>query len=427
VTRALARACAVWLAFTAPARAAEYDFGDWKLDLAGSLRELVTSTRELDVHDAFPGFTGSFSLGNSPSLLATTRARVDFQARYGEHWSGQLVYDHELFLGSGRRALGFRVAEKLGAPTWLDLDRTLVDSGDATWRHLLYRGWLRYETDSFEVTLGRQRIALGRGRLWNPSDVFNPIPPLAIEADQRIGVDAALARAHLPAGFGLSAIVAPERNLSGYRTRSALRLELSRRQLDAALMVARLGPDSLLGADFALDLAGAGLRGEATETWRDDGSHFPQVVGSVDYTFPLGESLYVLVEHFYNGNLIRRDSLAKELLALPKDALQRITPNEGVASLASRIEPLSTSRLATVSRNLTGVELGYDLTPLLRADVLWIHDWLGPSEAVFPSVTWSVRSDLEISAGVQLFSGAGGGGEYGGLPPLYFLRLDAYF
>ncbi|MFB3099474.1 MAG: hypothetical protein ACE1ZX_05510, partial [Acidimicrobiia bacterium] len=59
---------------------------------------------------------------------------------------------------------------------------------------LLYRGWVRYEGRSFDVTLGRQRIPLGRARLWNPTDLFNPIFPLAIEGDQRIGQDAVVAR-----------------------------------------------------------------------------------------------------------------------------------------------------------------------------------------------------------------------------------------
>jgi len=64
---------------------------------------------------------------------------------------------------------------------------------------------------------------------------------------------------------------------------------------------------------------------------------------------------------------------------------------------------------------------------LLRADLTYIQDWQGPSEALVPSVTWSARSNLELAIGVQLFGGNHGAGQYGGLAPLWFFRGDVYF
>jgi len=62
-----------------------------------------------------------------------------------------------------------------------------------------------------------------------------------------------------------------------------------------------------------------------------------------------------------------------------------------------------------------------------RAGRLWVHAWSGPSEAVAPSLVGSLRSDLELAAGVQLFGASDGAGQYGGLPPLWFVRADVYF
>jgi hypothetical protein len=412
VTRA-ASALALWLALAAgAARAVELDAGEFKFDLTGNLREVLTDTRAVDASDVFPPPGRAFSLGESASLLSTTRLRIGLEGRYGDHWSGQLVYDNELYLGSGRDSLAFRTANALGSPTFLDLDQTLVDSDDATWRHLLYRGWVRYQNDDFDVTLGRQRIALGRGRLWTPSDIFNFIPPLAVEADQRIGVDSLLARAKLADGLWAEVIAAPERH--DHHPRSALRLELGRRQLDAAVMVAKIDRDYLFGADFATNLADAALRGEITETWHQQGKATLQAVLSLDDTLPLGTGLYVLVEHFYNQNVVRHASVAEALRG-----------DLGLQGLALRFAPLP--QLVTFVRNQTGFELGYDLTPLLRADLLWLHDWNGPSEALVPSITWSARQNLDLSLGVQLFGGNSGTGEYGGLAPLWFLRSDVYF
>jgi hypothetical protein len=419
VKRAAWIASLAFLAFAPAARAAEFDYGDWKLDLTASVRELVTTGRDQRTDDVFPAPDGTFSLGVSPSLLAQTRARIDLQARYQKRWSAQLTYDHELFLGTGRKALAFALADERGRETWIDLDRTLADTSDVTWQHLLYRGWVRYEGDDVELTAGRQRIALGRARLWNPTDLFNPIPPLAIEGDQRIGVDSVVGRARVLDDLWLVAIVAPQDRDDLYR--SALRLELSRRSIDAALMFARIETDSVVGVDFATNVGDAALRGEGTWTFHASGGHTTQLVASLDHTFALGTGVYALVEHFYNGNTFERDALRRALEALPP-----LTREQGL-SLLTQSGVLPASELVTSSHNQTGFQLGYDLTPLVRADLLWIHDWEGPSEALFPVLSWSARQDLELSLGAQFFVGEAGKGNYGGLDPLFFVRCDLYF
>lgn len=53
----------------------------------------------------------------------------------------------------------------------------------------LYRAFLSYQTDRSTVTLGRQRIPFGVGRIWNPTDVFNPINILSMEPEEREGTD----------------------------------------------------------------------------------------------------------------------------------------------------------------------------------------------------------------------------------------------
>jgi len=419
--RSAARALALALCALAAggASAHEFDFDDWKFDFKSTLTELLTVNRELRLR--FPDASDPNALPvlqEAGSLLSTTRLRLELQGRYGDHWSGQLVYDNEFFLGSGRNALAFQAANQLGEPTWLDLDQDIVDSGDLTWRHLLYRGWVKYANDDLEVVLGRQRIALGRGQLWTPTDIFNEIPPLAVEQDQRVGVDSVLARVRLVDGLWAAAIFAP-----GYKDvfpRSAVRLELSERAVDAALMFAKIDTATLIGGDFATNLGDAALRGEVTETWyasRDVGTNPKlQAVLSLDYTFPLGTGLYALVEHFYNQIVVDRSSALAALSA------PGLTPDSGLRLFAAQCAP----QLVTIARNQTGIQLGYDLTPLLRGNFLWLHDWNGASEAFVPSLVWSPTDYLELSAGVQVFRGSKTS-QYGGLPTLWILRADVFF
>jgi hypothetical protein len=200
--------------------------------------------------------------------------------------------------------------------------------------------------------------------------------------------------------------------------RGALRLEVSRTEFDAALMAGRFGRDWVLGADGAANLGGAAGRFEATWSDLERGPRIWQVVASVDYTFPLGSGLYGLVEHFYNENLIEADALDRALLGLPREALLDL--------LGEAQTPLL-DRLATRVRHQTGVQVGYDLTPLVRADFLVLWDWRGASAALAPALTWSARASLSLSLGAQFFVGSQEDSEYGDAANLLFARLDFYF
>ena len=55
-------------------------------------------------------------------------------------------------------------------------------------RFYLYRVYTEFKKDKSNLTLGLQRIAFGVGRLWNPTDTFNPIDALSVEPQERPGV-----------------------------------------------------------------------------------------------------------------------------------------------------------------------------------------------------------------------------------------------
>ena len=154
----------------------ELDYGDWKLD---SQREPARARhdrpRAARRRSSFPAPRRHVLAARVAEPALDRRAlRIELQARYGDHLSAQVIYDNEFFLGTGRQSLAFALADERGATTWLDLDRTIVDSDDAHLAHLLYRGWLRYEGDDVEVTArppahrARPRAALEPDRPLQP-------------------------------------------------------------------------------------------------------------------------------------------------------------------------------------------------------------------------------------------------------------------
>ncbi len=53
----------------------------------------------------------------------------------------------------------------------------------------IYRAYLSYMDEKNIITIGKQRIPFGVGRVWNPTDIFNPIDATAIETDEREGIE----------------------------------------------------------------------------------------------------------------------------------------------------------------------------------------------------------------------------------------------
>ncbi len=399
---AVAALCA---ALAAPAFAVELDRGDLRMELGGEVRTLYTLTRALELDDFLVGSTT-----RSDSWLLLTRLRFDFEAVWRDQLYAEVVYDVEGRTGTGLDTVRFEVAKEIGTLTWLDWDRSFSDHSDFYGQHLIYRAWLRYERERSDLTIGRQRSPLGRARLWNPTDLFNPIFPLAIEGDQRIGVDSLVARWEPFDEFWGVVLWAPQDDPDEHK--GAFRLEVVRPQIDAALMVGSFARDWVFGFDFARNLGDAAIRGETTFTHPDRGHRFWQAVFSIDYTFPIGNGLYALAEHLYNENLLPSDPA---LIPLAPSVVEIALQQTG------RLD-----RITTIARHQTALELGYEFNPLVRTDLLGIYDWNGESVAFFPVLRLALYDDLIFSLGAQLFLGQGGT-EYGDAANLYFAQLDLYF
>jgi hypothetical protein len=181
------------------------DPGVASLELSGSLRELFTLTNGTDRDDfaeaasaggaacvqvlLFPDCPAFREVGGRDVWTSLTRLRLRLDARASERLSAVVVWDQEVragILDTFESSLGDGFAFR----RFLDLEDEILDREHVGWRQLLYRAYAFYESPKVEVTVGRQRLAWGVGRLWNPIDRFNAIGPLAIEQDQSQGVDA---------------------------------------------------------------------------------------------------------------------------------------------------------------------------------------------------------------------------------------------
>jgi hypothetical protein len=446
-------ACVLLAATPASAREL-WSAGEFSLGFSGSVRELAVVTRGTDAEDfeealkqdsaqclldppeppedcidAFPYFSAFDEVGQTRVFTSLTRLRLGLDLRAGPHVSAEVVYDNELLAGT-LNTFEAEAGDAFGRPPYLNLQGGR-SSEHVRWSHGLYRGYLLFESRHFEGVIGRQRVPWGVGRLWNPIDRFNAIRPLALQSDQSAGIDAVLARWLVNGFTSLEAVFAPGHHREDHWY--ALRLHGVAWNVDYSLMAGVFDEAPTAGLDLAANLGDAAGRLEVVyanprrAVWPVESARpyevpdFWQVVVSVDYLFDVGDGLYALVEYLYNGNALGFGrGKAGPLLPF----FERTEEDPFVDVISS--DRFGGSQVVTRSGHLTGLELGYDLTPELRADLLVLADWDGLSATWFPRLRYSPLDWMELTLGAQLPHGRRlsefGSGEF-----LGFLLADLFF
>lgn len=437
--------------------------GEASLELTGSVREVFVATQGTDagrfaerVVETLPAPTclqaARFAdctafdvLGRRDLWQSLTRARTRLDWRASPHVSGSLAYDHELLTGildSFEADFGRRLATEPFFDLEGDVDLLGVreEGHRVRWRHVLYRGFLRVETRRVELVVGRQRIPWGVGRLWNPIDRFNAIPPLAIEGDQSPGVDAVDLKLRASGFSFLELAWAPA---DGPNDLYAARWHGVFRDVDYSLVAGFFEEAWTFGGDLATNLGGAAARLElvyadpSRKHWPLDRAEpvgvdaYFQVVVSLDYNLDVGSGLYLLVEHFYNGNAtgFGRGNVGglEAFFESTAEAPPGTPPGlPGPYPTAGSLDRFAGNRVVTAARHQTGFQAGYDVNTVVRANLLVLYDWNGTSAAFLPSLTITPLGSLELSLGAQLFAGSKRS-QYGEAERLFFLVAEWFF
>ena len=87
---------------------------------------------------------------------------------------------------------------------------------------------------------------------------------------------------------------------------------------------------------------------------------------------------------------------------------------------------LLAGRTLTLATRYAGLFAGYDITPLLKWTTYFVLNADDHSRALDTRLVWSLRSDVDLTAGVQRFAGSAGS-EYGSLHNAALLQLQWFF
>jgi len=218
-----------------------------------------------------------------------------------------------------------------------------------------------------------------------------------LEREERPGVDALLVEHKMGDVSRVSMVYAPQRPRA--EASRAVYWHGNRSGVDFSIVAGKFRGDRLLGGEIATQIGNAGLRGEWTYLSPAGAGNFQRALLGVDYAFP--NTLILGAELYYNG---------------------AGTSDPRRYDFAS----LMTGRVQNVGQRYLGVFASYEITPLLKTNHYFVANLQDGSRYFAPGLTYSVRTNIDWTIGMQSFSG-GMNDEYGRFNNVYFTQVQWFF
>jgi hypothetical protein len=336
-----------------------------------------------------------------------TRLRLRPELRL---WEGaSLRLEHEVDMLFTTQSMLFAPSGTMSNRQVMDLGWQLIEGEHVSLKHHVDRLSIRQNFSRGSIVVGRQRIQWGSGRIWNPTDLFNPINPASFDKIEKDGADAVSAKLYLGTFTDVQAVVnfrrargqragvgAPDSTNVGFRFRS------NYAEFDIAVMGGYFDRRLILGGDLAGNLFDAGVRAEAV--YVGDGEHrvnssYLRIIVGADYQFT--PALYGLIEYLYNGEG-HSETENYELLRLFQGEILNV---------------------GTKYLYLGG---NYMLHPLVVANFGLMGNLVDGSGFVSLVTGWSTSDNSTISAGMLLPFGSEPG-EFRNYPATLYLKGELYF
>ncbi|MFZ5446390.1 MAG: hypothetical protein ACOZQL_40760 [Myxococcota bacterium] len=176
------------------------------------------------------------------------------------------------------------------------------------WRvdHNLDRLALKLGLPFGDLTIGRQVLSWGTGRLWNPTDVLSPFPPTVVDREVRRGFDAVRLAVALGDVTQLDLLWLPQQVAED--NGAVARFQTNVLGWDGSVSVGKYVRDLVIGADLVGDVGPVGVHAEGAYTLElrglgtgrvDVGEHFFR--GVVGAEARPHEKVLVMLEYSYNG------------------------------------------------------------------------------------------------------------------------------
>ena len=337
--------------------------------------------------------------------MTSINNRLDFRWNPAKSFSMQI---------GARNIFNFGQQVQLYYPDYADFATIEEGFFDLTWLWVsdtsfyfysnIDRANVKLKKGNFESTIGRQRVNWGINLVWTPNDIFNTFNYFDFDYIERPGCDAILLEyfTGTTSSFQFGFKVDHDDKIT-----SALMYRFNRWNYDFKAFGGVMTEDLVLGAGWSGDIKGAGFTGEAS--YFHPYEHFSDSSGvleaslSMNYTFK--NSLFINSSYLYNSAGTKGPAGYGTLLSLYGDL---------------------TAKNFTLAMHSIYADMGYPITPLIRADLACIFNPNDKSGFFGPSFDFSLTNNLSFFIIGQVFWGDDLT-EFGDYGSLYYMRLKWNF
>lgn len=313
-----------------------------------------------------------------------------------ENWFANVIADIDNYYGESYiDSNEYEFFRTISADTPLDTETQAKNYGKGEIFGRIHRFNVGYTDEKNSIVLGLQKISMGVGRIWTPTDLFNPRNPLALEPDQIYGT------------YALSYTYALDKL-------SEVMGVVAKRQDDSYKYAGRIKGNVDVG-DIALDVFSSNdaqmiayeIEGNVFDTgieWRSEGGYFKdklldkafyQAILGLDYGFVNG--LTVMTEWIHSSKTYTFEEV--------------YTYQEST---------LSNNRF--FSKDYLGASAYYDFNLLYNGSASIIFSPEDQSSYIAPILTYSISDDASLALGAMLYGG-NSQSEFGRVENSYYLRF----
>ena len=367
-----------------------------KFSFKGHFKNLFTykTTDNFAVKTTSPPY---YEINSKRLITDLKRIRLSPEFKYSDFLTVHIDYDNEIILSNFNRSITFdnywRVSEYNDL---FDMSWEPHYSEDVLYRTKIHRAYMKLVLSDFTITLGRQLIRFGSGRLWNPLDIMNPISPTFVEgAEDQKGTDALKVDYYFNDTTELTFVYDQKlqndrySDTEGKDINTVLRFKTTFFKTDFAVLGGYVTRKMVFGIDTASTLFDGMLRSCIIYAHQENGNWYFQ--GNIGYEYTFKTGIYLLGEYFYNGNSINSNDELKNAF-------------ESTMSLGSNQSSyiLMANQLVTYNEHYMGIAAGYDFTALLRGDLFFIFDFQGAGFFIAPSLKYNIIENLDLMIGAMI-------------------------
>ncbi len=199
------------------------------------------------------------SSSESSSFDNLIHQRFNFEYRFNDELRVNLGMRNRLMFGDTARYANYGdfISYDSG---YVDLSKNWIDKNGVVGNSQFDRAYINWSKDDWQLRAGRFRINWGMTTVWNPNDIFNSYSIYDFDYEERPGSDALMVTKNLGFASSVNVVINPNKDsgLNSY----ASRYLFNNQGWDMQLLLGKSHLDYVIGAGFAGDIYGAGLRGE---------------------------------------------------------------------------------------------------------------------------------------------------------------------